>query len=181
MIPNTLPHVINAEKSMLRRITMDDAQPFYRFVHDDENVRYMFFEDEQRTVEGSKAMIQWVVDAYDSDNPVCIYAIADNMTGDYLGNLGAQTMEGTDDTEIFYALLPEHRGKGIVTDAVRTFVKYLFDEGIQLAVAIIVPENVPSIQVVNRLDARFAEECLIHGKAGLRYEIDKAIVKSWDR
>lgn len=179
MTPKTLPKTIEAQSCVLRRIRMDDADPFYRFVSDDESVQYMFFEDEQRTREGSKGMIEWVINAYETDDPVCIFAIADKDTGDYMGNLGAQTMKGTEDTEFFYALLPEYRGKGYVTDAVRTFVRWLFDEGIKLAVAIIVPENDASQQVMKRLNARFAGECLIHGNAGLRYEVDRAIVDTW--
>ncbi len=179
MTPKTLPQTIDAKKSTLRHLTESDAEPFYRFVSNDDNVRYMFFEEEQRTVEGAKGMIEWVVNAYESDDPVCIYAIADKATGAYMGNLGAQTMEGTDDTEFFYALLPEYRGQGYVTDAVKAFVTYLFDEGIQLAVAIIVPENDASTQVVNRLGARFAGDCLIHGNAGLRYEIDRPLMETW--
>jgi len=179
MTPKTLPETIEAETCMLRRIRLDDAEPFYRFVSDDDSVQYMFFEDEQRTEEGSRGMIEWVVNAYDTDEPVCIFAIADKDTGEYMGNLGAQTMKGTDDTEFFYALLPDYRGQGYVTDAVRAFVSYLFDEGITLAVAIIVPENEASKRVVKRLGARFAGECVIHGNDGLRYEIDRAIVDTW--
>lgn len=179
MTPKSLPQAIPAQHSILRRLTLDDAEPFYQFVQDDANVQYMFFEDEQRTEAGSRGMVEWVVNAYDTDDPVCIFAIADKETGAYMGNLGAQTMEGTTDTEFFYALLPQYRGQGIVTDAVKTFVRYLFSKGIKLAVAIIVPENKASIHVVERLNARFAGECLIHGNDGLRYEIDADIVQSW--
>ena len=180
MTPKSIPQQIVANRLMLRRLMMADADAFYEFVSVDENVRYMFFEDEQRTQDGSRGMVEWVVNAYDSEEPVCIFAIADKDTGVYLGNLGAQTMEGTSDTEVFYALLPQYRGQGYVTEAVKTFLGYLFGEGIHTAVAIIVPENAASIRVVERLDARFAGECEIHGQAGLRYEIDKTIVERWD-
>lgn len=179
MIPKALPEQIEGERVCLRRITMADAKPFYDFVHDDENVQYMFFTDEQRSKEGATSMVEWVVNAYDTGESICIYAIADVETGEYMGNLGAQTMEGTDDTEFFYSLLPQFRGQGYVTEAVRLFLRFLFDEGIQMAVAIIIPENKTSIQVVERLKARFAGDCLIHGNQGLRYEIDQAIVQEW--
>ncbi len=179
MTPKKLPKVIEGQKVNLRRIRTEDIEPFYRFVNDDENVQYMFFEDEQRTREGARGMVEWVVNAYETDEPVCIFAIADKDTDEYMGNLGAQTMKNTDDTEFFYALLPKYRGHGYVTDAVRTFVSYLFGAGIRLAVAIIVPENVASKQVMARLDAKFAGHCLIHGEAGLRYEIDQDIVNIW--
>lgn len=178
-VPKTLPQQIEADRIVLRRITMADAAPFYEFVRDDDNVRYMFFQDEQRTEEGATGMVEWVVNAYDTDDPVCIFAIADKETGDYLGNLGAQTMEGTSDTEFFYALLPAYRGKGYVTEAVKTFLSYLFGEGLHTAVAIIVPENEASIRVVNRLQAIYIGEVEIHGNPGLRYEVTREIFERW--
>ena len=121
------PEQIEAGRLVLRRIRLDDADPFYEFVSDDESAKYMFFEDEQRTKEGARGMVEWVANAYDTDEPTCILTIADKKTGDYMGNLGAQTMEGTTDTEFFYTLLPQYRGKGYVTEAVRTFLIFLFD------------------------------------------------------
>jgi len=179
MIPKSLPQTIAAETCALRRLTMADAEPFYRFVSDDDSVQYMFFEDEQRTKDGARGMVEWVVNAYDTDESVCIFAIADKATGEYMGNLGAQTIKDTDETEFFYALLPQFRGQGHVTSAVKAFLRFMFDKGIQLAVAFIVPENSASIRVVNRLNARFAGEAELHGTPAVRYDIDRTIVKSW--
>lgn len=179
MQPKTIPERINSKRLILRRIQPEDTQPFYNFLRDDDNVRFMFFTDEQRTFEGAKSMIDWTINSYDSDEPVCIFAIADKVTGDYMGNLGAQPMEGTSDTEFFYTLLPKYRGQGYVTEALEVFLSFLFEEGIQQAVAIIVPGNDASIRVVNHFNARFAGEVEIHGNAGLRYEIDHAIFQEW--
>lgn len=178
MIPKKLPTKIEADRVVLRRIRMDDAEPFYSFVSD-ESARYMFFTDEQRTQEGATDMVEWVVNAYDTDAPSCIFAIADKKTGDYMGNLGAETMEGTSDTEFFYTLLPQYRGHGYVTEAVRTFLMFLFDEGIQTAVAIIVPDNEVSIHVIARLQAHLVGDYEIHGQRGLRYEINRETVQQW--
>lgn len=179
MTPKKIPEQIDADRLILRRIRMDDAEPFYAFVSNYESAKYMFFEDEQRTKEDARGMVEWVANAYDTDEPTCILAIADKKTGDYMGNLGAQTMEGTTDTEFFYALLPQYRGKGYVTEAVKTFLTFLFDEGIQMAVAIIVPENEASLRVMARLQARLIGDYEIHGQRGLRYEINRETCQQW--
>lgn len=179
MTPKHLPRQIDGDRIVLRRFTMADAEPFYKFLRDDDNVRYMFFADEHRTRDGAFGLVEWVVNAYDTDNPACIFVIADKTTGDYIGHIGAQTMKDSTDTEIFYTLLPQHRGKGYMTEAVKTFLSYLFEEGIHTAVAIILPDNIASIRVVERLNAHCAGDFEIHGQPGLRYEIPREIFERW--
>lgn len=179
MLPKKLPHTIHANYSVLRRLKIEDIDPFHRFVSNDNNVQYMFFEDEQRTYDGAKAMIEWTINSYETDTPVWIFAIADKTTDEYLGNVGAQVMEGTTDIEFFYTLLPEHHGQGYVDDALRAFLTYLFKGGIETAVAIIVPENQASIKVAERLKARFIGHVKVNGNSGIRYEIDKDTSLHW--
>ena len=170
MIPKHIPQCIDGQLCMLRRIRMDDVTPFYRYVSDDESVQYMFFEDAQRTAEGARGLVEAVCVSYDTDEPACILAIADPETGEYMGNLGAQSI-ANNQTEIFYALLPEYRGKGYVTDAVKTFVQWLFAEGVPSVVAFIIPANVASLRVMQRLNAMLIGDAELHGHPALRYDI----------
>ena len=174
-----LPQQIEGNRITLRRFTMADAEPFYKFLREDDNVRYMFFTDNQRTKDGAIGLVKWVTGTYDTDDPACILVIADKSTGDYVGHIGAATLKDSTDTEIFYTLLPQHRGKGYMNEAVKTFLGYLFEEGIHTAVAIIVPDNTASIKVMERLHAQFAGDFEIHGQPGLRYEITRAIFERW--
>jgi [ribosomal protein S5]-alanine N-acetyltransferase len=178
MMIKAIPAKIEAERIDLRCLRLADVEPFYEFVHD-ESAKYLYFTDEQRTRDGARELVESVIDSYDTDSPSSIFAISDKETGDFVGHVGATSIENTNDLELFYALLPKYRGKGYVTDAVRTFIAFLLDSDIETVVAIIELENEASIAVMTRLHARFAGECEIHGNLGHRYEFYREITQLW--
>lgn len=179
MQPKVLPERIVSKRILLRRIQVGDTLPFYEFLRDEDNVRYMFYSEEQRTLEGAKMLVDETIASYDTPDPACSFAIADFARGDYLGHIGAQAFQNTSDMEIFYTLLPQYRGQGYVTEALEAFLDYLFADGTMRVVAIIMPENVSSRRVINRFGAECAGEIVVHGKIALRYGLDRETFEQW--
>jgi ribosomal-protein-alanine N-acetyltransferase len=73
-----------------------------------------------------------------------------------IGLVGYHHLERADSRlEIGYALAPSYRGRGLMTEAVRAFVKYCFKGlSIHRVDALIDPENIPSINLAVRIGFR---------------------------
>ena len=59
--------------------------------------------------------------------------------------------DGARDLEVGYHLLPEHQGKGLATEAATACRDHARAPGIERLIAIMVPENVPSQRVAQRI------------------------------
>jgi RimJ/RimL family protein N-acetyltransferase len=81
--------------------------------------------------------------------------------GRFVGVCGMtlQEVDGIDEPEIGYRLMPEFWGKGLATEAVRAWVDHCFTElDLPRVIAIIEPENVGSIRVAEKSGLSFEKE-----------------------
>lgn len=148
IVPETLP----AEGLILRRHRSADRGPFAAFLTHPTATRYMAFTPEQKTADGARAMLDYVIASYDSAAPIFSLTIVDEG-GAYLGSCGAQPLADEDGgIEVYYTVMPEHQGRGVATRAMRAVIDHLFrsTEASRL-VAFVVPENVPSVRVAEKL------------------------------
>ena len=130
---------------------MEDLDSFYSFLADPASVRYMMFTEEQRTRDGAKQMLRWVIDAYDSNDPVFSLTIADPDTDRYLGSCGLNPDSGGG-FEVYYTIVSADQGKGLATEASRAIVTYAIGTlGTRRLVAYVVLENAPSVRVAEKL------------------------------
>ena len=84
------------------------------------------FEDDQKTESGARELFNFVIDSYDSPEPVHSYAIADKDSDEYLGSCGySPYAEGI--VEVYYSVSRSHWGKGIATEATRALTEKLSD------------------------------------------------------
>ena len=97
-------------------------------------------------------MLEYVIASYETKEPIFSLTIADPHSDAYLGSCGLNPHEVAGDVEAYYTILPEHQNKSLVTEAVKRVLEYLFEAaGLQRVVAYVVPENVPSVRVAEKL------------------------------
>jgi RimJ/RimL family protein N-acetyltransferase len=146
-----IPDALDADQVVLRPHKASDLQAFERFVTDQDSTRYMAFTEEQKTPEGAAAMMDAVIASYATDTPVLSLTIADQETDMYLGALGGADA-GSGAMEVFITLMPEARGRGIATAAMRVLCRFLFEScGAKELRADTVEENTRSIALFERL------------------------------
>ncbi|MGJ3248483.1 MAG: GNAT family N-acetyltransferase [Elainellaceae cyanobacterium] len=146
-----IPDALDADRVVLRPHKASDLQAFERFITDEDSTRYMAFTEEQKTPEGAAAMMDAVIASYATDMPVLSLTIADRETDRYLGALGGADA-GSGAMEVFITLMPEARGRGIATAAMRTLCRFLFEScGAKELRADTVEENTRSITLFERL------------------------------
>jgi ribosomal-protein-alanine N-acetyltransferase len=89
------------------------------------------------------------------------YAVERLADGRFTGICGfaPQTVDGVEETELGYRLMPEFWGRGIATEAARACRDHAFGTlGLLRIVSIIEPANIRSIRVAEKIGLRFEKE-----------------------
>lgn len=82
-----------------------------------------------------------------------LMALIEKSTGDFIGQCGLlmQHIDGQDEIEIGYHLLPEYWGKGFATEAAQKFKQLAFNQyGFPHLISIIMTKNIASQKVAER-------------------------------
>lgn len=149
-----IPQTLDAGQAVLRPHKASDLQAFEKFLADRESTRYMAFTEEQKTPAGAAAMMDAVIASYATDTPILSLTIADRETDIYLGAVGGADAGGGA-MEIFITLIPEARGRGLGTTAMRILCTFLFEScGAKELRADTVEENTHSVALFERLGFR---------------------------
>lgn len=132
----------------------------------------------QRTCMGdAKSFFNWLIAQYvnmDIVNDLISLGIFDKITGELLGTVGAGKHDDLHEPEIFYELLPEHRGYGYATEAVNAVTKWVFENyTIPYLIGTAGVDNIKSQKVLERCGYRFIDErtLLVHVE-GKRYDFN---------
>jgi ribosomal-protein-alanine N-acetyltransferase len=67
------------------------------------------------------------------------------------GEPGVNAKNREDALEIGYGILPEYRGRGYATEAVRALIEWARGEGFHHFIASVAPDNSPSLAIVQKL------------------------------
>jgi len=175
-----IPSALETERLVIRPYTPEDFEPLYAFFSDEDATRLLDLAPEQKTAEGTRALLEMVIASYETEDPIFAMAITDKESGKYIGSCGmAPDEENSSDTQIFYALLPQYQGNGYATEAARKLLEYAFVElDLDRIVASIAAENLSSIRVAERLKMIFDGKTkrVVNGVMyeGRRYRFEKS-------
>ncbi len=132
--------------------------------------------DVQKTCMGSgRAFFDWIRSQYgamDVRNGLISMGIFDQTTGELYGTVGAGRHDDLGETEIFYSLLPEHRGHGYATEAAKAVTAWAAETyDLPYIIGTAGADNVPSHRVLERCGYEFVDErsLLVH-VTGARYD-----------
>lgn len=149
--------VLETERLYLRPVKISDAEDMYRYssireVGTDAGWR------PHRSLQETKKIIRLVF-----KDRIGVFGIVLKENGKLIGTVGVvedPKRENNDFLCLGYSLSPEYKGKGIMTEAARTVVKYGFDVlGAKYISAYCYPYNKASQRVLEKLG--FSYECRI--------------------
>ena len=136
----TIPDGIMTRRLHLRPHTLDDFDEFVEFMTDDVATRFLNFDAEQRTLDGARELLAYVVQSYETDQPVFALAITERSNNAYLGSCGLSALaDDPEGVECYFWLLPRYWGWGYATEAMRALLYFAF---VELGIARVVT-NVP--------------------------------------
>lgn len=119
---------IETERLLLRKFTPDDADDmFNNWASDPDVTRYLTW-PAHNCVDGTKWVLSMWIPQYE-DGKVFNWAIYYKETDEVIGNISVvQLDEGIESADIGYSLGKAFWGKGIMPEALKAVINFLFDE-----------------------------------------------------
>ncbi len=155
MITHKGTKTIYTDRLILRKFTVGDAEDMYNNWANDERVCRFLSWSPHKSVDETKELLKGWVTAYESDST---YNWAIDYNGKAIGSLSVVTInERREYADLGYCMGYDYWNKGIMTEAVKAVVDYLFSEIGVNRIGI-------SHAVKNPGSGRVAEKC------GLKYE-----------
>ena len=164
--------IIETERLMLRRMTMDDEDALLTVLGDPLAMKYYPAAFSREDV---RAWIERWVASY-AENGYGLYAMTLKSTGEVIGDCGhaKQDVEGVTEIEIGYHVLRALQGKGYATEAARACVEYGFAKlGAKKLISLIRPENLPSRRVAEKMGMGVEKEISRKGFDTLVYSLHR--------
>lgn len=151
--------VLETERLLLRRLTLDDLDALYALYRDPEVRRY--FPDGTQTYQETKEELEWIIDVYYGKYGYGLWATIHKPTGAFIGRCGLLpwTIEGQFEIEVAYLIAKEYWGQGLGTEAAQAILRYGFDQvGAPRLICLIEEQNRASQVVATKIGMRFERE-----------------------
>lgn len=154
----------------LRLFTHDDLPVMHKLNTDPDVIRYA--DDPAKDMDESRQRLE--------NGPLLDYkkygygrfAVELKETGEVIGFCGIKYLPEIDLPEVGYRYLKEYWGKGIGTEAARVCVDFARqDLRIEKLIALIIPENIGSIKVAEKLGMKRGPLIHIYGEDAYQYEM----------
>ncbi len=151
--PNDFPQ-LETERLVLRQLTLDDTDFIYQHFSNPDVYRYLLDDDPVTSRGQAEEIVRFYVDSIGkSYNRWGIVKKAENIL---IGTCGFHNWNRRDArAEIGYDLSPEFWGQGFMTEVARESLRHAFQGmGLNRVQAIVYPENMPSIRLLEKLGFR---------------------------
>lgn len=171
MLAHVGTNVIETERLMLRRFKIDDAEDmFNNWAKDPENVRYLQWQAHPDINETRKILTEWTKNYKNRNYYQWCITLKDK--DEAIGSIGiVELMESKECCTIGYVLSKKYWNQGIMTEALRAVIEYLFKR-----------VGFNRIQSMHDIDNPASGRVMI--KSGMKYEgtlrkYDKTNVSGW--
>ena len=155
--------ILQTERLRLRLLAEDDAAFYLALINQPAWIRFIS-DKGVRTVEGARQLIVDGAMAHQRQHGYSFYAVELKSLpagSPPIGICGLLRRDGMPDTEIGYAMMQAHWGRGYVQEACRGVLAHARDVlGLKRVLAITAPDNAASIKILLNLGLVFQE--LVH-------------------
>ena len=148
--------VVETERLVVRRLTLDDAAFILELVNDPAWLRFIG-DRGIRNLDDARAYLAQGPLAMYARRGFGLFAVADRTSGELLGMCGLLQRDTLPDVDLGFAFLPAHRGRGLAQESAAAVMEYARST-LQLPrlAAITSPANAASIALLEKLGFRFA-------------------------
>lgn len=146
---------IDTERLRLRRLTLDDAGLMLSIWNDPAFIRFVG-DRSIRTIEEARAALEAGAFKLYAEHGFGPYRMSLKSNGSAVGICGLFRRAGLEDTDIGFATLPQHCGRGYGFEAARAVVEHArIDARLTRLTALVSPENVASVRLIEKLGMMF--------------------------
>ncbi len=155
----------------LRLFTRDDVQIMFELSSDPEVIKYAEAHPVKSLHEAQQRLEQGPLADYEKYG-YGRFAVELKETGRVIGFCGIKYLPEIELPEVGYRYLKRYWGKGIGTEAARVCIDFARDDlKIEKLVALIIPENIASIRVAEKLGMTKGPLIHVFGVDALQYEM----------
>ena len=166
--------VLETERLILRRLTMDDLDHLFTLYHSPDVRKY--YSEGIPSYEETKQELEWMINTCYAKYGFGMWATIEKKTRKFIGRCGLTPMdiEGREEIEVGYMLAKEYWGQGFATEAARAILQYGFEqEGLARLICVINPGNQASSRVAEKIGMTLEIDGDINGEPTLLYSINK--------
>lgn len=163
---------LRTERLLLRKFRADDIDAYAELCADLEVMRFLSATGEPLSRPDAwrqMAMFSghWELRGYG------MWVVEEESTGAFVGRVGLHYPEGFPDRELGWAILRRFWGRGLATEAAQAVAPHAFETlGWAHLISLILPGNLRSIRVAERLGSREAGRATVQGIEHLVYRLD---------
>jgi RimJ/RimL family protein N-acetyltransferase len=127
-VPDPQTNILETERLVLRRLTMEDLDALAVIYRDPEVRKY--FPEGTLTYEKTKEELEWIINVYYGQYGFGLWATTHKETGEFIVRCGLLpwTIEGRSEVEVAYLLAKAHWGRGLGTEAAQAILDYGFEQ-----------------------------------------------------
>lgn len=162
--------VLRTERLLLRPLVPADAEAYAAMRYHPEVAKWLP-PGQGDPVDGARASIERFAGAWRERgySPWGVF-----LDGALIGHAGLNYVPEFEQTEVLWALHPDHWGKGYATEVARAALGFGFDEvGLELIFAITKPDNIASQAVMKRLGLTYSRNVVYKGIEAMWFDIER--------
>ncbi|MCB0643295.1 MAG: GNAT family N-acetyltransferase [Phaeodactylibacter sp.] len=164
---------LQTDRLLLRPFTLADIQPSYEMETDPEISKYTH-DGGVKTYKQVEQLIRQVIEGDYAIFGFGRFAVEHLTTGEFIGFCGLKYLEDLDGVDLGYRLKRSFWGQGLATEACRACIEYGFEErDLAQMLAFILPENVRSKRVLEKLGFAFSRAFLDEGAEVQEYVLNR--------
>jgi RimJ/RimL family protein N-acetyltransferase len=153
--PQEQEPVLETERLLLRRFTLDDASFILELVNDPAWIEHIGDRNVHSLEEARAYLRRGAMDMYERVG-FGMWIMVLKSSGEVVGTCGLIRREALEDVDIGFAMLPQHRGKGLALEAARgVFEHATVALGMERLVAIVSAANQKSIRILESIGMRY--------------------------
>lgn len=148
----------------LRRLTLDDAQLMLAVWNDPAFLRYVGDRGIRTLAAARAALLDGALKLY-AEHGFGPYRMSRKADGVDVGICGLFRRDGLPDTDIGFSTLPQYCGQGFGYEAARAVIEHArVDAQLERLTALVTPDNVASIRLIEKLGLIFEKMVRIPGE-----------------
>lgn len=158
-----MKNILTTERLFLSEININDAAFIYQLMNDPDWLLNIGDRHIHKLEDAENFITNKFIKSY-KENGYGLYIIRIIESETPIGICGLIKRDGLDHMDIGYALLPQFRGKGYAYEATRSMYNYGHDIlKIDTIIAIVNPENKPSIALLEKLGMTYEKMIRLPG------------------
>jgi ribosomal-protein-alanine N-acetyltransferase len=164
--------ILETERLLLRSQQPEDLERLAKMFGDEEVMRFM---GDGKTLPRSAAeqsIKRW--NEYEREHGYTNWAVIRKEDNAFIGKCGFNILPDDSDIELAYMLDEPYWGMGYATEISKAVLEYGVNKlDLKRIVALIYPQNSPSIRVIEKIGMKYEKEAEYWGKKLLFYSISK--------